>query len=76
MTAPHSDPHGIQQPPHGIQHAPGGAPVLPPGSFTWEEWLEFQRSDLGAGKVVVALMASIFVIGFFLYGAIALIVSQ
>jgi hypothetical protein len=69
MTEPHPDPHGIQ-------HPPAGTPAGPGGPFTGEELLEFRRSDLGSGRVIVALMAGIFTIGFFLYGAIAFIVSQ
>ena len=71
MTDAHGHDHNVQPAGHGIQHgaAPGGVAT----AFPYEEWLQFQRSDLGAGKVVVALMAGIFVIGLLLYSAIAYI---
>ena len=69
MTDPHSHDHGIQPAGHGVQHGTTGSAPL----FPTEEWLQFQRSDLGAGKVVVGLMASIFVVGLLLYSAIAYI---
>jgi hypothetical protein len=70
MSDPHGHDHGIQPAGHGIQH---GATAAPAAAFPYEEWLAFQRSDLGAGKVVVGLMASIFVVGLLLYFSIALI---
>jgi hypothetical protein len=69
MTDSHD--HGIQPAAHGVQH--GAAPASPSTPFPWEEWLQFQRSDLGAGKVVVGLMASIFATGLLLYFSIAVI---
>ena len=69
MTDAHD--HGIQPPGHGIQH--GAAATAPASAFPYEEWLQFQRSDLGSGKVVVGLMASIFTIGLLLYLAISII---
>jgi hypothetical protein len=71
MTDPHDHDHGIQPAGHGIQHGatPGGVAA----AFPYEEWLQFLRSDLGAGKVVVGLMAAIFSIGLVLYFAIAVI---
>lgn len=63
-----TDPHGHD---HGIQH--GAAPAAAAPRFAYEEWLQFQRSDLGAGKVVVGLMAAIFAIGLLLYLAISVI---
>jgi hypothetical protein len=70
MTDPHPHDHGIQPAEHGVQHgtAPTAASVFPN-----EEWLAFQRSDLGSGKVVVGLMAGIFIVGLVLYFSIALI---
>jgi hypothetical protein len=71
MTDPHRHDHGIQPAAHGTQHvAAATASALP---FPWEEWLQLQRTDLGAAKVVVGLMASIFIIGLLLYFSIALI---
>ncbi len=59
---------------HGIQPAGhGGAATAPASAFPHEEWLQFQRSDLGSGKVVVGLMAAIFATGLILYFAIAVI---
>jgi hypothetical protein len=71
MIDPHSHDHGIQPAGHGIQH--GAAPAAAASAFPNEEWLQFQRSDLGAGKVVVGLMAGIFVTGLLLYFSIAAI---
>jgi hypothetical protein len=69
MTDPHGHDHGIQPAGRGTQHGAAAAAPL----FPYEEWLQFQRSDLGAGKVVVGLMAAIFVIGLLLYLAISVI---
>jgi hypothetical protein len=55
---------------------PGDQVAAPPTHFTWEEWQQLQRSDLGAGGVVVALMASIFTIGLLLYGTIAYLIIR
>jgi hypothetical protein len=63
-----TDPHGHD---HGVQH--GATAAAPASAFPYEEWLQFQRSDLGSGKVVVGLMASIFVVGLLLYFSIAVI---
>jgi hypothetical protein len=71
MTDAHGHDHNIQPAGHGIQH--GAAPAAGAALFPYEEWLQFQRSDLGAGKVVVGLMAAIFTIGLLLYFAIAVI---
>jgi hypothetical protein len=70
--------HGHGSPPgaHGIQEGHAGQPAGPPLHFTWEEWQQFQRSDLGSGGVVVALMASIFTIGLLLYGTIAYLIFR
>ena len=70
MTDAHGHDHNIQPAGHGIQH---GATAAAAPHFPYEEWLQFQRSDLGAGKVVVGLMAAIFAIGLALYFAIAAI---
>ena len=69
---PQGEQHGHGSPPggHGVQ------PAGPPLHFTWEEWQQFQRSDLGAGGVVVALMASIFTIGLLLYGTITYLIIR
>ncbi len=64
MTDTHGHDHGTPR---------GAAPTAPAPAFPYEEWLQFQRSDLGAGKVVVSLMAAIFTIGLLLYFSIALI---
>ena len=71
MTDPHGHDHNIQPPGHGIQHGATSAGVA--AAFPYEEWLQFQRSDLGSAKVVVGLMASIFTVGLLLYFAIAVI---
>jgi hypothetical protein len=64
MTEPHSHDHGIQH---------GATPGAMASAFPYEEWLQFQRSDLGSAKVVVGLMAGIFTIGLLLYLSIAVI---
>jgi hypothetical protein len=78
MTEPHHPEHGIQPGPavHGIQAGHGGGRGPVPSYFTAEEWEQLQRSDLGAGKVVVALLASIFTVGLLLYTTIAIIVAS
>lgn len=67
MTEPHSHEHGI--------HAAG---TLQPGGiralFPDEEWEQFERSDVGAGKVVASLMAGIFTVGLILYAIILIAV--
>jgi hypothetical protein len=40
------------------------------------ELQELHRNDLGAARVIVGLVGSIFLVGFFLYGAIAWIVAS
>ena len=75
MTEPQHHDHGIQSAQHGIQHGPATQAAVRPADFAEEEWLQFQRSDLGAGKVVVALMTAIFTTGLILYATIAYIVS-
>jgi hypothetical protein len=78
VTEPHHGPEeGLPPTPHhahegGSRHAAPGPADLPP-FFEEEEWKQFQRSDLGACKVVVALMAGIFVTGLLMYSAIAYI---
>lgn len=67
MTEPHSHEHGIQA--GHVQ--PGGIRAL----FPDEEWEQFERSDLGAGKVVVALMTGIFLVGLILYTVILVAVA-
>ncbi len=74
MTESHPHEHGIQPAQDGVRHAPA-APAGAAAMFAEEEWQQFQRSDLGAGKVVVALMTAIFTIGLILYATIAYIVS-
>lgn len=49
---------------------PGG-PGKPPLHFSPEEWLQFRKSDAGAGKSVVMLMGGIFSIGLALYSLVA-----
>jgi len=68
--------HGTPLHQHGIQQGHSDQPAGPPTHFTWEEWQQFQRSDLGAGGVVVALMASIFTIGLLLYGTITYLIIR
>jgi hypothetical protein len=41
--------------------------------FTASEVVEFRKSDKSAGAVIILLMTGIFLIGVFLYGAIAII---
>lgn len=57
---------------HGVAgtHHPSGRPTY----FTEQEWVDFQKSDRGAGGTVVMLMTGIFIIGLLLYTTIALIV--
>jgi hypothetical protein len=78
MTEPHSQPHGIQPASSvaGVQHATTSSGRQVPSYFTAEEWEQLERSDLGAGKVVIALLTSIFVVGLILYTTIAIIVAS
>ena len=63
MTTPHSGSHDIQHAP--TDQAAGTRPYFPT-----EEWEQFERSDLGAGSVIVALMTSIFTAGLVLYSIV------
>jgi hypothetical protein len=63
MTVPHSDSHDIQ-------HAPAGQAAGARPYFPTEEWEQFERSDLGAGAVIVALMTSIFTAGLIIYSIV------
>lgn len=65
MSETHPNPHDT----HVTSHSAGGVQTL----FPNEEWLQLQRSDMGAGRVVVALMAAIFCVGLVLYTTIAVI---
>jgi hypothetical protein len=68
MNSSHHD-HGIQHAAaHGDPHGHDHAIPLP---FTDAEWEEFQKSDIQAGKMIIALLAGIFVIGLVLYSIIA-----
>ena len=49
---------------------PGG-PGKPPLHFTPEDWQQFRKSDMGAGKSVVLLMGGIFSVGLALYSVVA-----
>jgi hypothetical protein len=78
MTEPHDHEHGIQHAAadgithhHGPSHGGRSAAAL----ISEEEYRQYQRSDLGAGKVVVALMAGIFTVGLLLYATILIIVA-
>jgi hypothetical protein len=77
MTEPHEHPHGIQQ---GEDHSSGDGHGLDAGGHSSaqligeEEFRHWERSDLGAGKVVVSLMAGIFTVGLLLYATILVIV--
>ncbi len=56
---------------HGITSSDGhGQTVV---QVTPEEWDQYSKSDRGAGRAVVMLMASIFSIGLVLYAAVAYI---
>jgi hypothetical protein len=67
-----------------MTHAPdGGHPAAPahsaPGSrpfFGDEEWQWFVSQDCFGAKMIVGLMASIFMIGFLLYATIAILVKS
>jgi hypothetical protein len=75
MTEPHDASHGIQQG-HGdgaAQHH-SAAGHSAGEIISEEEFRQLQRSDLGAGKVVVSLMAAIFTTGLLLYATILIIV--
>lgn len=48
------------------------APALP---FSESEWHEFQASDILAGKVIIALLGGIFLVGLILYTTVTIIVS-
>ncbi len=63
MTEPHAE--------HG--HEGGHAPLVLP--FNEANWEEFRESDKGAGKVIVLLMAGIFLTGLALYVVVAVVVS-
>jgi hypothetical protein len=63
MTAPHPGSHDVQHAP--THYASGTRPYFPT-----EEWEQFERSDLGAGAVIVALMTSIFTAGLILYSIV------
>jgi hypothetical protein len=78
MTDSHEHDHGIQHGPadsiqQGHGHSPGGHSTG--ALITEEEYRQYQRSDLGAGKVVVSLMAAIFTVGLVLYATILIIVA-
>jgi hypothetical protein len=78
MTDSHDDEHGIHHGhadgiQHGHGHSPGGHSTG--ALITEEEYRQYQRSDLGAGKVVVSLMAAIFTVGLVLYATILIIVT-
>jgi hypothetical protein len=68
MTEPHAHDHHVQT--HG--HAEARANML----FAEEEIRQFQRSDLGAGRVVVSLMAAIFLTGLLIYTTILIIITS
>jgi hypothetical protein len=79
MTDPNAPDHGIRHGAsspaghdHGIQHGPQG--LARSAMFAEEEYEQMERSDLGAGRVVVSLMAAIFTVGLLLYSAILIIV--
>jgi hypothetical protein len=78
MTEPHDHDHGIQHgPADGIvpHHGPTPGGHSPAALISEEEYRQYQRSDLGAGKVVVSLMAGIFAVGLILYATILIIVA-
>jgi hypothetical protein len=52
---------------------PHGGPVAAP--FTDAEIHEFQKSDRGAGAIVILLMTGIFLSGVLIYGVIAFVTS-
>ncbi len=66
-----NEPHG-----HGASSqdvsVPGG-PGKPPLHFTPDEWDQYRRSDVNAGRSVVLLMGGIFTIGLILYSTVAYI---
>jgi hypothetical protein len=70
MSEPQDHSHGIRQG-HGdgAAHGHAAGPVI-----SEEEYRQWERSDLGAGKVVVSLMAAIFTTGLLLYATILIIV--
>jgi hypothetical protein len=56
---------------HGITTEHGAA-ALP---FSAEELHQFEADDIQAGRMIVALLAGIFIIGLFLYSTVAIIVA-
>ena len=76
MSSPHDgiqsshDQHGVQSdaPQHGHHehHAPAPLP------FSDADVAEFRKEDVHAGKMVVVLMAGIFLLGVFIYFLVAL----
>ncbi len=68
MTEPHADDHITTQP-----HADGARANL---LFAEEEIRQFQRSDLGAGRVVVSLMTAIFLTGLLIYTTILILITS
>jgi hypothetical protein len=72
-TEPNPHDHAVQAG-HDNGHATGGHSTS--SIISEEEYRQYQRSDLGAGKVVVSLMAGIFSIGLILYTTILIIVLK
>ena len=62
---------------HTDGHAPGhhGETTSDRPYFSAAEWEEFKQADIQAGKAIVLLVGSIFIIGLFLYTAVAVIVA-
>jgi hypothetical protein len=59
---------------HGPDHhgdTTGDRPYFSPA-----EWEEFKQADIQGGRAIVLLMGSIFIIGLFLYSAVAIIVAS
>ncbi len=62
---------------HADPHAPGhhSEPSGDRPYFSAAEWEEFKQADIQAGRAIVLLMGSIFIIGLFLYTAVAVSVA-
>jgi hypothetical protein len=75
MTEPHDVSHGIQEGHgEGATHGHSLAGHSASDILSEEEFRQLQRSDLGAGKVVVSLMAGIFTTGLLLYATILILI--
>jgi len=73
-----SDPHEAytehSTPQHAFTGTAHGGHAAAINPFSEQEWDFFHKEDIIAGRMIVGLMTAIFLIGLFLYTAIAIIV--